>query len=145
MDIDEEAFRAGKVRARHYGQLLVPGICATCRRSSRGRESEELVLADLAAGVVEQMEPDTLYLMGSGSTVAACMGELGLENTLLGCGSGGKWPAYRAGSQRRRDPDPDPRPSLPSDHHPDRRSGDICSGAGTAIEFRRDPGRRARG
>lgn len=42
------------------------------------------MLADLAAGVVEQMEPDTLYLMGSGSTVAACMGELGLENTLLG-------------------------------------------------------------
>ncbi|MGL5462447.1 MAG: ATP-NAD kinase family protein, partial [Aeromonas veronii] len=49
-----------------------------------GKESEELVLADLAAGVVEQMEPDTLYLMGSGSTVAACMAELGLENTLLG-------------------------------------------------------------
>ncbi len=42
------------------------------------------MLADLAAGVVEQMEPDTLYLMGSGSTVAACMAELGLENTLLG-------------------------------------------------------------
>lgn len=42
------------------------------------------MLADIAAGVVEQMEPDTLYLMGSGSTVAACMAELGLENTLLG-------------------------------------------------------------
>ena len=26
-----------QVRARHYGQLLVPGICATCRRSSRGQ------------------------------------------------------------------------------------------------------------
>ena len=85
MDIDEEAFRAGKVRARHYGQLLVPGDLRYVQAVKQGgRESEELVLADLAAGVVEQMEPDTLYLMGSGSTVAACMGELGLENTLLG-------------------------------------------------------------
>ncbi len=85
MDIDEEAFRAGKVRARHYGQLLVPGDLRYVQAVKQGgRESEELVLADLAAGVVEQMEPDTLYLMGSGSTVAACMAELGLENTLLG-------------------------------------------------------------
>jgi len=106
MDIDEEAFRAGKVRARHYGQLQVPGdlrYVQAVKQGGRygqlqvpgdlryvqavkqgGRESEELVLADIAAGVVEQMEPDTLYLMGSGSTVAACMTELGLENTLLG-------------------------------------------------------------
>ena len=85
MDIDEEAFRAGKVRARHYGQLLVPGDLRYVQATKQGgKESEELVLADLAAGVVEQMEPDTLYLMGSGSTVAACMAELGLENTLLG-------------------------------------------------------------
>ena len=85
MDIDEEAFRAGKVRARHYGQLQVPGDLRYVQAVKHGgRESEELVLADIAAGVVEQMEPDTLYLMGSGSTVAACMAELGLENTLLG-------------------------------------------------------------
>ncbi|MGY6037309.1 ATP-NAD kinase family protein [Aeromonas sp. AE23HZ002T15] len=85
VDIDEEAFRAGKVRARHYGQMQVPGDLRYVQATKQGgRESEELVLADLAAGVVEEMEPDTLYLMGSGSTVAACMGELGLENTLLG-------------------------------------------------------------
>lgn len=85
VDIDEAAFRAGKVRARHYGQLLVPGDLRYVQATKQGgRESEELVLADLAAGVVEEMEPDTLYLMGSGSTVAACMAELGLENTLLG-------------------------------------------------------------
>ena len=84
-DIDEEAFRLGKVRARHYGQLKVPGDLRYVQAVKQGgRESEELVLADLAAGVVEQMEPDTLYLMGSGSTVAACMAALGLENTLLG-------------------------------------------------------------
>ncbi|WP_349921983.1 ATP-NAD kinase family protein [Aeromonas veronii] len=85
VDIDEEAFRAGKVRARHYGQMQVPGDLRYVQATKQGgRESEALVLADLAAGVVEEMEPDTLYLMGSGSTVAACMGELGLENTLLG-------------------------------------------------------------
>lgn len=85
VDIDEEAFRAGKVRARHYGQLQVPGDLRYVQATKQGgRESEELVLADLAAGVVEEMEPGTLYLMGSGSTVAACMAELGLENTLLG-------------------------------------------------------------
>lgn len=74
-----------EVRARHYGQLKVPGDLRYVQAVKQGgRESEELVLADLAAGVVEQMEPDTLYLMGSGSTVAACMAELGLENSLLG-------------------------------------------------------------
>ncbi|MGL4717010.1 MAG: ATP-NAD kinase family protein [Aeromonas sp.] len=84
-DIDEEAFRLGKVRARHYGQLKVPGDLRYVQAVKQGgRESEALVLADLAAGVVEQMEPDILYLMGSGSTVAACMAQLGLENTLLG-------------------------------------------------------------
>jgi len=85
MDIDEKAFRAGKVRARHYGQLLVPGDLRYVQAVKQGgQECEALVLADIAAGVIEQMEPDTLYLMGSGSTVAACMAELGLENTLLG-------------------------------------------------------------
>ncbi|PJG60207.1 ATP-NAD kinase family protein [Aeromonas cavernicola] len=84
-DIDEAAFRAGKVRSRHYGQLQVPCDLRYVQAVKQGgRECEALVLADIAADVVEQMEPDTLYLMGSGSTVAACMAALGLENTLLG-------------------------------------------------------------
>src|SRR5690606_40537588 len=49
-----------------------------------GRESHELVLADIAAEVIENMDDDTLYIMGSGSTVAAIMEELNLPNTLLG-------------------------------------------------------------
>lgn len=85
MDIDEEAFRAGRVRARHFGELMVPQDLQYIQSVKQGgRESEALVLADIAAEVVSRMEPDTLYLMGSGSTVAACMDELGLENTLLG-------------------------------------------------------------
>ena len=138
-DIDEEAFRAGKVRARHYGQLKVPGDLRYIQAVKQGgKESEELVLADLAAGVVEQMEPDTLYLMGSGSTVAACMAELALENTLLGVDLVENGRLIGAGSQRRRDPDPDPRSSLPTDHYPDRRTGTSVRARKSAIESRGD-------
>jgi len=45
---------------------------------------EELVIADIAATVVEQMEDDVYYVLGSGTTVQAVMQQLGLENTLLG-------------------------------------------------------------
>ena len=48
-----------------------------------GKEVDELVLADIAADIIESMD-DELYIMGSGSTVAAVMEDLGLANTLLG-------------------------------------------------------------
>ena len=84
-DIDEEAFRQGVVRARHYGALKVPGDPALVQQvKCGGREMEDLQITEIAAHVVDHMEPDTLYLMGSGSTVAEVMAQLGLENTLLG-------------------------------------------------------------
>ncbi|EGN76448.1 Hypothetical protein A28LD_0191 [Idiomarina sp. A28L] len=85
MDIDEEAFRKGTVRARRYAELQVPGELEYMQAVKiGGKESDELVLADIAADVIESMEDDTLYIMGSGSTVDFLMGELGHENTLLG-------------------------------------------------------------
>lgn len=84
MDIDEEAFRAGKVQARRFGEMQVPASLQYVQAVKRGgKESEELVLMDIAAHVIEQMDED-VYVMGSGSTVAAIMQELSLENTLLG-------------------------------------------------------------
>ncbi len=85
-DLDEEAFRAGQVRARFYGEMRVPSEHRYLQhvKNAGNREDEALVLDEIAADFVEQMEPDILYLMGSGSTVAAIMGELGLDNTLLG-------------------------------------------------------------
>ncbi len=85
MDIDEQAFRSGVVRARRFGEMRIPAQLRYVQSVKMGgRESEELVLADLAAYVVGLMEDDVRYVMGSGSTVAAVMAELGLENTLLG-------------------------------------------------------------
>nr|WP_276521652.1 ATP-NAD kinase family protein [Shewanella sairae] len=84
MDIDEVAFRTGVVRARRFGEMQVPAEPRYVQAVKMGgKESDELVLADLAAEAIELME-DNLCVMGSGSTVAAVMGELGLENTLLG-------------------------------------------------------------
>lgn len=85
MDIDEEAFREGVVKARKYGYLNVPGALEYVQAVKSGsQELEELVLDDIAAEVVEAMEEDTFYVVGSGTTCAAVMQHLGLENTLLG-------------------------------------------------------------
>lgn len=84
-DIDEAAFREGKVRARYYGELTVPQQHEYIQSvKNGGKEVEELVLDDIAADFIEQMENDVRYIMGSGSTVQAIMDQLGLPNTLLG-------------------------------------------------------------
>lgn len=84
MDIDEVAFRQGIVKARRYGEMQIPSELQYIQAvKSGGKESDELVLMDIAAHVIETME-DELFVVGSGSTVAALMTELGLKNTLLG-------------------------------------------------------------
>ncbi|AQS36945.1 hypothetical protein Sps_01781 [Shewanella psychrophila] len=84
MDIDEVAFRKGTVRAKCYGEMLVPAEPRFIQAVKMGGiEVDDLVLSDIAAEVIENMEDD-LYIMGSGSTVAAVMSELQVENTLLG-------------------------------------------------------------
>ncbi|CAM3877048.1 ATP-NAD kinase family protein [Rheinheimera salexigens] len=85
MDIDEQAFRQGVVKARRFGEMRIPAQLRYVQSvKAGGQESDELVLADLAAYITEQMQDDVRYIMGSGSTVAAVMQELGVENTLLG-------------------------------------------------------------
>ena len=84
-DIDEEAFRADRVRSRFYGEMQVPGEGRFLQHTKvGGRESHELVSADIAAWLVETMQPQRVYLIGPGSTTAAIMEELQLPNTLLG-------------------------------------------------------------
>lgn len=86
MDIDEEAFRAGEVRARLYGFLRVPDD----RRLMQGAKVGGRGLTDAAAAqsiaerVVEGMQGGRLYLIGPGTTTRAIKDRLGLEGTLLG-------------------------------------------------------------
>ncbi len=84
-DIDEEAFRQGKVRTRYYGEMCVPDALSYVQQTKTGgREVEAIVVADIAAEVVENMSAGVFYLVGSGSTTAAIMDALHLPNTLLG-------------------------------------------------------------
>ncbi|GGA90537.1 ATP-NAD kinase [Neiella marina] len=84
MDIDESAFRDGVVRAKRYGEMTIPDDLRYVQSvKSGGKESDELVLADIAAEVVDLID-DSRAIVGSGSTVAAVMELLQLDNTLLG-------------------------------------------------------------
>jgi len=87
LDIDENAFRAGKVDSRHYGFLLVPevgGLTQAGKESSGATGSTAHAKREIAAAVVEELHPQALYLLGSGTTIRAIADELGVEKTLLG-------------------------------------------------------------
>jgi predicted polyphosphate/ATP-dependent NAD kinase len=84
-DIDEQAFRDGVVKARHYGELLVPEEIRYMQQvKSGGVEVEAIVIEEIAADVVDKLDSETTYFIGSGSTTARIMNQLGLDNTLLG-------------------------------------------------------------
>ena len=87
MDIDEDLFRQGIVKAKRYSEMQIPSELRYVQAvKSGGKESDELVLQDIAANVIEDMhDNDSIqYIIGSGSTTAFVMAELGLENSLLG-------------------------------------------------------------
>ena len=84
MDIDESLFRQGVVKAKRYGEMQIPSELRYVQAvKSGGKESDELVLQDIAAHVINQMD-DQLFVIGSGSTTAFLMEELSLNGTLLG-------------------------------------------------------------
>lgn len=84
-DIDETDLQQGRLRARHYGEMRVPALANHIQQvKCSGREVEALVVAEIAAGFVENMRDDCVYALGPGTTVAAIAEQLGIKNTLLG-------------------------------------------------------------
>ncbi len=85
MDIDEDAFREGRISARLHGYLKVPfqvGLVQGLKAGSRG--GEESALGGIAFEVVGRMADGALYLVGPGTTTRPILGRLGLPKTLLG-------------------------------------------------------------
>lgn len=85
MDLDEKAFREGRVNAKCYGYLTVPVDDTRMQLIKQGSlNHHEIAVQDIASDIIETMEQDVFYLIGSGSTTAEIMNQLGLDNTLLG-------------------------------------------------------------
>lgn len=84
-DIDEDAFRNGQVKAKYYGELWVPEIQDLLQQvKNAGTEKDELAQLDVVQTLIEELESDTLYLVGTGSTTHLFLQELGLDGSLLG-------------------------------------------------------------
>ncbi len=87
LDIDEEAFREDRLASRLYGYLLVPEIprfLQPGKAASSVTKSSTESKTEIAAYIVEEMDPEVLYLLGPGTTLRAIADELGLAKTLLG-------------------------------------------------------------
>ncbi len=87
LDIDEDAFRDGRVESRHYGFMLVPEVARLLQSGKHASAAGGSTAAEkraIAAAVVGDMRQDTLYLLGSGTTIKAIADELGIDKTLLG-------------------------------------------------------------
>ena len=83
MDIDEEAFRQGRVSAELFGYLKVP-VEHRVQSVKSGSRSEKAEVEGIAAEIVHDMEPEALYIIGPGTTTRSIMQRLNLPNTLLG-------------------------------------------------------------
>jgi predicted polyphosphate/ATP-dependent NAD kinase len=87
MDIDEQAFRNGRLSAELYGYLKVPYEMESVQsaKSPSFTTPDETASQDLIAQyVVERMVEDCYYVLCPGTTVKAVADKLGIAKTLLG-------------------------------------------------------------
>jgi predicted polyphosphate/ATP-dependent NAD kinase len=87
MDVDEEAFREGRVSARLHGYLLSPfepGLIQGSKIASSTTESNLRNQAAIAIYIIETMKPDVIYIIGPGTTTRTVGDLLDVTKTLLG-------------------------------------------------------------
>lgn len=87
LDIDEEAFREGKLGAKLYGYLNVPknsNFLQSKKEPSNISKPEKISKEEIAQYISEKIESDTLYILGPGTTLKTIADKIGVEKTLLG-------------------------------------------------------------
>ena len=87
MDIDEKAFREGRVSAKLYGYLLSPyepNLIQGAKMASPITESELRNQAAIAIYITENMEDNIIYIVSAGTTTRTIGDILNQKKTLLG-------------------------------------------------------------
>jgi len=86
MDVDEVAFREGRLSASLYGYMMIPYEPALVQpaKSETGGGSTEDEKDEIGHYFAEIVERDVVYILGPGTTVDAVARHMGVEKTLLG-------------------------------------------------------------
>ncbi len=85
LDIDERMFRKNVLSVKLHGYLTTPDsgyLIQSSKSATPGSEADEIEA--MAKGVHEEMNSETVYVLGPGTTVEAIAKKLGVEKTLLG-------------------------------------------------------------
>ncbi|GGY68024.1 ATP-NAD kinase [Cellvibrio zantedeschiae] len=84
-DIDEDAFRQGKVKTRFYASMFAPVLPQFLQQvKNSGAAQDELVKLDIANFLIDNLVDDVLYIVGPGSTTKVFLEQLGVQGSLLG-------------------------------------------------------------
>ncbi len=84
-DVDEGSLKDDVIKVRVYGIAKVPQCGELLVPSKDFTSSSDVDKEEIAEYVVETLiKPDTLYLLGPGSTIKAVADRLGINKTLLG-------------------------------------------------------------
>src|SRR4030066_46839 len=87
MDVDEKAFREGRLSAELYGYLLVPyepHLIQENKLASPMTESDLRNQAAIAIYIIETMKPEVLFIVGPGTTTRTIADLMDAKKTLLG-------------------------------------------------------------
>jgi len=87
MDVDEKAFREGRVSAELYGYVLAPyepHLIQVNKIASPMTASELRNHAAIGVYIIETMKPDVVYVIGPGTTTRTIGDLLDAKKTLLG-------------------------------------------------------------
>jgi predicted polyphosphate/ATP-dependent NAD kinase len=87
MDVDEKAFREGRVSAELYGYVIAPyepHLIQANKVASPMTESELRNHTAIGVYIIETMKPDVIYIIGPGTTTRTIGDLLDAKKTLLG-------------------------------------------------------------
>ncbi len=85
MDIDEDAYRSGRLCAELHGYVRCPHIARRLQGpKARSASSHDGAVRSAAAEIAEGMKPGQVYVVGPGNSANAVLDVLGLRGTLLG-------------------------------------------------------------